>query len=205
MAAVTLQFCGGCAAISDRVRGLSPGPLAKKDSNHRIRPAELDELTRAFADRYVGLLSSTCDALKKDNLDPVQRREAQQFMLNSATNVYDIASNADAFTRMLDLVVVTNLVSGVWIDDGRQTRYTVALSREGQGGRPAKYSISLRRGGRRPGVRRSQVLLLRPQHRSASTAVTAGAAGCLLRLRRRRAGRGRGADEVPPGCGSKRA
>jgi hypothetical protein len=80
---------------------------------------ELDELTRAFADRYVGLLSSTCDALKKDNLDPVQRREAQQLLLSCATNVYDIASNPDAFTRMLDLVVVTTLVSQVWIDDDR--------------------------------------------------------------------------------------
>jgi hypothetical protein len=98
---------------------VSGGPLGGNDSTHRIRPAELDELTRAFADRYVGLLSSTCDALKKDNADVVQRREAQQLMLNSATNVYDIASNADAFTRMLDLVVVTHLVSGVWVDDGR--------------------------------------------------------------------------------------
>ena len=84
-----------------------------------IMPEELDELTRAFADRYVGLLSSTCDALKKDNPDPVQRREAQQLLLSCSTNVYDIASNADAFTRMLDLVVVTTLVSQVWIDDDR--------------------------------------------------------------------------------------
>src|ERR671918_659014 len=83
----------------------------------RIGAAELDELTRAFADRYVGLLSSTCDALKKDNADPVQRREAQELMLTCASNVYDIASNADAFTRTLDLVVVTTLVSGIWIDD----------------------------------------------------------------------------------------
>ena len=111
--------CGGCAALAARGLAISPGPLGKRDSTHRIRPAELDELTRAFADRYVGLLSSTCDALKKDNRDVVQRREAQQLMLNSATHVYDIASNADAFTRMLDLVVVTHLVSGVWVDDGR--------------------------------------------------------------------------------------
>jgi hypothetical protein len=64
-----------------------------------VTPAELDELTRAFADRYVGLLSSTCDAIKKDNPDAVQRREAQELMLNCAANAYDIASNADAYTR----------------------------------------------------------------------------------------------------------
>jgi hypothetical protein len=40
-------------------------------------------------------------------------------MVDCATNIYDIASNADAFTRMLDLVVVTTLVSQVWIDDDR--------------------------------------------------------------------------------------
>ena len=84
-----------------------------------ITADELDELTRAFADRYVGLLSSTCDDLKKDNPDPVQRREAQDLLLNAAMNVYDIASNPDAFTRMLDLVVVTTLESQVWIDDDR--------------------------------------------------------------------------------------
>ena len=78
-------------------------------------------MTRAFADRYVGLLSSACDALKKDNPDLVQRREAQELLVNGATNVYDIASNADAFTRVLDLIVVTTLVSQVWIDDDRAT------------------------------------------------------------------------------------
>src|SRR4051794_21560760 len=40
-------------------------------------------------------------------------------MLDAAANVYDIASNADAYTRMLDLVVVTTLVSQVWVDDDR--------------------------------------------------------------------------------------
>jgi tRNA U34 5-methylaminomethyl-2-thiouridine-forming methyltransferase MnmC len=80
---------------------------------------ELDELTRAFADRYVGLLYSVCDALKEDNLDPVQRRAAQMLLVDSASNVYDIASNADAFTRVLDLVVVMTLVSQEWDDDGR--------------------------------------------------------------------------------------
>jgi phosphate transport system substrate-binding protein len=110
---------GGCA----RLRALAPGGMRSELGGpavgHRIAGAELDELTRAFADRYVGLLSSTCDALKKDNPDPVQRREAQELTLNAATNVYDIASNADAFTRMLDLVVVTTLLSQVWVDDDR--------------------------------------------------------------------------------------
>ena len=107
----------GCAALGIGRKDAS-GTLGAA-TGRPITTAELDELTRAFADRYVGLLSSTCDALKKDNPDPVQRREAQDILLNCATNVYDIASNPDAFTRMLDLVVVTTLESQVWIDDDR--------------------------------------------------------------------------------------
>jgi hypothetical protein len=111
--------CSGCAnAVSGPAKN-SRGEINAGNRGKPIMAEELDELTRAFADRYVGLLSSTCDALKKDNLDPVQRREAQQLLLSCATNVYDIASNPDAFTRMLDLVVVTTLVSQVWIDDDR--------------------------------------------------------------------------------------
>jgi hypothetical protein len=116
---IALLVSGGCAALTRNPAKDEPQQISETDSNQLIRPAELDELTRAFADRYVGLLYSVCDALKKDNPDPVQCREAQVLMVDCATNIYDIASNADAFTRMLDLVVVTTLVSQVWIDDDR--------------------------------------------------------------------------------------
>jgi hypothetical protein len=121
-ALVALLACGGCATWPLRGFNSPPATLNAVEKGLPIAPAELDELTRAFADRYVGLLSSTCDALKDGNPDPVQRRQAQELMLNGATNVYDIASNADAFTRMLDLVVVTTLESQVWIDDDRATQ-----------------------------------------------------------------------------------
>src|SRR5688500_20361937 len=117
-----LLALGGCAALREFAARTSSGEMGVPGSAGKITPAELDELTRAFADRYVGLLSSTCDAIKKNNPDPVQRREAQELLLNCASNVYDIASNADAFTRMLDLVVVTTLVSQVWIDDDRASQ-----------------------------------------------------------------------------------
>ena len=111
---------GGCGSLAGRPAGDPRGGFGTGNAaGDPVTPAELDELTRAFADRYVGLLSSTCDAIKKDNPDAVQRREAQELLLNCATDVYDIASNADAYTRVLDLVVVTTLVSQVWIDDDR--------------------------------------------------------------------------------------
>ncbi len=119
VALTAAMACGGCGASPVGSAKEAPREIGATSGGEPIFAAELDELTRAFADRYVGLLASACEALKKDNLDPVQRREAQELMLNCATNVYDIASNADAFTRVLDLVVVTTLVSQVWIDDDR--------------------------------------------------------------------------------------
>lgn len=114
-------LAGGCAAPSGGPAQEAPRTFHGAGAGERLTSAELDELTRAFADRYVGLLYTVCDAIKRNNPDAVQRREAQALLLDCSTNVYDIASNADAFTRVLDLVVVTSLLSQVWIDDGRAT------------------------------------------------------------------------------------
>src|SRR5690348_5472050 len=75
--ASVLLACGGCAGSRAAQPLSSRSEIGARNGGQQIMPDELDELTRAFADRYVGLLSSTCDALKKDNPDPVQRREAQ--------------------------------------------------------------------------------------------------------------------------------
>ncbi len=115
---IAVLMLGGCGAQ----RSATEEPLRQVDgaeSGERVTAAQLDELTRGFADRYVGLLYSVCDALKEDNPDAVQRRAAQVLLVDNANNVYDIASNANAFTRVLDLVVVTTLVSQEWDDDGR--------------------------------------------------------------------------------------
>lgn len=112
---------GGCALLqtSTTEEESPPRQMGGAASGERITATELDALTRGFADRYVGLLYSVCDALKEDNPDAAQRRAAQTLLVDNATNVYDIASNADPFTRVLDLHVVTALVSEVWAEDGR--------------------------------------------------------------------------------------
>lgn len=115
-AMVSVVVCVGCATSSPTPE--TPRQMAGAETGQFVTAEELDGLTRAFADRYVGLLYSASEALKKDNPDPKQRREAQTLLLNGATNVYDIASNADPFTRVLDLTVVTRLMSYVWVDDG---------------------------------------------------------------------------------------
>ena len=113
---VVALLCGGCATWSTSE---TPRRIAGAEEGHTITSAELDELSRAFTDRFVGLLYSVTEALKHDNHDPQQRRSAQMLLLDSATNVYDIASNADAFTRVLDLLVVTSLLHQLWADEGR--------------------------------------------------------------------------------------
>ncbi|MCC6906389.1 MAG: hypothetical protein IT430_00480 [Phycisphaerales bacterium] len=116
---VGLVVWSGCATSPRPPAPETPRQVSGAGTGQFVTAEELDGLSRAFADRYVGLLYSACEALKKDNPDPVQRREAQLLLLDGATNVYDIASNADSFTRVLDLVVITRLMSKVWVDDGR--------------------------------------------------------------------------------------
>ncbi len=116
---LVVLMSGGCATLQRNATEEPSRRLDGAEAGERVTSAELDQLTRGFADRYVGLLYSVCDALKEDNPDPEQRRAAQMLLVDNATNVYDIASNADAFTRVLDLVVVTTLVSQEWDVDGR--------------------------------------------------------------------------------------
>ena len=63
---------GGCTALRAFVARNSTGEINTSNGVHTITPAELDELTRA-ADRYVGLLSSTCDALKGNRSGPASQ------------------------------------------------------------------------------------------------------------------------------------
>ncbi len=112
-------LCGGCSAPQRRPEEEPEREFGGAAVGERITARELDGLTRAFADRYVGLLYSVCNAITENSPDPAERRAAQVLLVDNATNIYDIASNADPFTRLLDLVVVTTLVSRVWDDDGR--------------------------------------------------------------------------------------
>ncbi|MCC5822770.1 MAG: hypothetical protein LAT64_05420 [Phycisphaerales bacterium] len=113
-AAWCLVCVGGCAAQQTA----DPGEEDVGDKE-RITLNELDSLTRAFVDRFVGELYSVCDGLRTESEDPAVRREAQMLLVDSANNAYDIASNADAFTRVLDLAVIVTLMRRVWDDDGK--------------------------------------------------------------------------------------
>lgn len=89
-------MCGGCSTPPSGPAQETPRRVSGAEEGQPVTSAELDEHTRAFADRYIGLLYSVCDDLKKTS-DPAPRREAQALLVNCSTSVYDIASNADSF------------------------------------------------------------------------------------------------------------
>ena len=84
---------------------------------------ELDQLTYAFADRYLTYIVSACEAIEKDNPNAEQRRLAHQVKLVQVSSVYDIVTNADPFTQLLDLTLVVTLQSQKWIDEDQAERW----------------------------------------------------------------------------------
>ena len=80
---------------------------------------EIDQLTNAYADRYVTTIGSVCTRLVAKNPTPLARKAAADFKLVSATAMYDIVTEADPYSQLLDTVVVVTLQSMVWIDEGR--------------------------------------------------------------------------------------
>ena len=84
---IAVLMLGGCATRQRNATENLSRRLGGAAAGERVTTAELNELTRAFADRYVGLLYSVCDGLKQDNPDPAQRRAAQTLLVDNANNV----------------------------------------------------------------------------------------------------------------------
>jgi len=82
---VALQLCGGCASIRSRFGGEAPGVMGQRGGGARISPAELDQLTRAFADRYVGLLVGRAPPVPMSVfIDPASMRDLYRDDLTTA-------------------------------------------------------------------------------------------------------------------------
>lgn len=122
----------GCAFVQ---RAQQSADATRSSSNQRgaaqmkstegalITMDELDQLTYAFADRYLTYIVSACEAIEKDNPNAEQRRLAHQVKLVQVSSVYDIVTNADPFTQLLDLTLVVTLQSQKWIDEDQAERW----------------------------------------------------------------------------------
>jgi hypothetical protein len=83
----------------------------------KMAPGDLDDLTSAYADRYVLLVSAATDQIKAQTTDLTRKHLAQRLKTESATSVYDIVTSGDAYGRLLDLTVAVTLQSEVYIDE----------------------------------------------------------------------------------------
>jgi hypothetical protein len=118
----------GCAtvqqaqrSIASALRPVPAAPTAKRV--HQITQEELEQLTFGFADRYFTYIISATESIESKNPDAVQRRRAHQVRLVQVSAVFDIASNPDPFTRLLDLMLVVTLQSHKWIEEDQAERW----------------------------------------------------------------------------------
>ncbi len=102
-----------------------------------ITQAELQQLTTGFADRYMTYMVSANERIEKGNPSPEQRRLAHRVKLVQVSAIYDIATNPDPFTQLLDMTLVVTLQARKWIDDdlaerwfGPRGRHLVQASRQ---------------------------------------------------------------------------
>jgi hypothetical protein len=120
LALLLVAALAGCASTSQ------PGKSSQRSSQkskafsadgEKITLEELDALTHGYADRYMSYVVSACDSIAKDNPSAEQRRLANQVKLIQVSSTFDIVTNADPFTQLLDLTLVVTLQSQKWIDE----------------------------------------------------------------------------------------
>jgi hypothetical protein len=92
------------------------------EAQAKITAAELDKAAYAFADRYTTQLVAATDALLLGNPSAEQRRLAHQVKLVSVSGIYDIVTNAEPFSKLMDLLMVVTLQSYRWIDEDQAER-----------------------------------------------------------------------------------
>jgi hypothetical protein len=130
MAYSAIALLYGCTTVEraqHAMRGVfrplaaSAKPAVK--AGEQITLVELEQLTYGFADRYLTYIISATEKIARDNAAAVQRRRAHQVRLVQVSAVYDIVTNADPFTRLLDLVLVVTLQSQKWIEEDQAERW----------------------------------------------------------------------------------
>jgi hypothetical protein len=102
-------------------KGLFAGPQVEEDPSGevvRARIRQIDGLVQAFADRYAALVTGAADSIHRLGDDPARRLAIDRFQARTVSAVYDIATNEDAYTKVLDLVVVVTLTANFAILEG---------------------------------------------------------------------------------------
>lgn len=90
--------------------------------HERVGAEELNSLTNAYADRFRTLVEDAVAEVVDGNPDARQRAIAQRLLVESTSSIYDIATNGDPFSQVLDLTIAVTLTSRVWIEENRAER-----------------------------------------------------------------------------------
>ncbi|MGL5004513.1 MAG: hypothetical protein ACRDAM_16355 [Casimicrobium sp.] len=142
--AIALAFLSGCAMIESMQKSATREAQANaakssalSSDTSRVTITELNALTNAYADRYMTYLSDAADAISKDNANAQQRKLANDIRLVQVSSIYDIVTNADPYTQLLDLTLVVTLQSRQWIDEdqaeqqfGSRGKFLIEASRK---------------------------------------------------------------------------
>jgi hypothetical protein len=123
--AVLISLLSACASlqqaqrfVQDKMRaGQKTRAQMLSSEGEQITMTELAALNSGFADRYMTLIADACDAIIKRSASLEERKLARQVRLTQVNSIYDIVTNADPFTQLLDLTLVVTLQSYAWIDE----------------------------------------------------------------------------------------
>ncbi|MFM1824074.1 MAG: hypothetical protein RI967_2340 [Planctomycetota bacterium] len=129
LAAALALACASCAPS----RSKAPRRAAAQSSSdstrfdrggalEKISTEALEELTNAYADRFRTLMQDAVATMVDGNPSARERAVANRLLVESSSSIYDIATNGDPFSQVLDMTIMVTLTSQVWIDDDRATR-----------------------------------------------------------------------------------
>ncbi len=96
---------------------------ASISGKYKITAEELDGMIYAYADSYMTQIFSATQDIIASTKNSQQRADAMLLRVGSVNSAYDIASNSDPFTKLLDLLLVVTLQSYIWIDEDRAEKY----------------------------------------------------------------------------------
>jgi len=116
-AALGLAGCfGGGAAAPATVSGSTASESIKEDT--RMTLVDLDQYCMGFGERYLTLVGNACNQVEKAVKEREVKARAHSFKLHAASSVYDIASGANPFAKLMDLILLAELQDLVWNREG---------------------------------------------------------------------------------------
>lgn len=104
-------------ASADAVRRTASGGDAAAVTSEQLRQMNL-----AFADRFATYLINADVGVSRSGVTPRQRQLSHRIKTFASTAAYDIVTDGDPGSQLLDLLLYVTLQSYIWIDEGEAVR-----------------------------------------------------------------------------------